>query len=242
MKINIQTIENKFFKSVQYVGFALASLAAIVFLFFALSALNGFFSSANEKIATSEHTLKGYQSYLKEIEISKDLETTDKTVDTKSDKKSSESKKSKPTKNEKMIEEIAENFKIYAEKTEQNVATAADFERFIYQRLGQLDDNLVDSYIKQLHKASKSFKKLKIKDDQEPVIWNDYINWQHELFVAGLQEEFERVENEQAQAIEDNINAATKLPLLLGTLAIFLFFTLILVLLRIESNTRRNAE
>lgn len=96
-------------------------------------------------------------------------------------------------------------------------------------------------------------KDLSSNDIREAIIWNDFIAWFLKDFNAQMQQENQKYKNslhklEQARNEKSNKALEAKVELLqlltaLGTALIaFILLTMILVLFKIESNTRKDNE
>ena len=143
-----------------------------------------------------------------------------------------------PTKT--IYDKIADNFTTYAKKHgSETTANAEGMENYISNQMGWHDEEVVTKYLDQLLKASVALTKVKFSKDETPIEWIDYFNWQHEKFIGALEEEGVRIEMEEIKAGQDKVAALQKLPIIFGGLITFFLFTLILVLIRIEKNTRQ---
>jgi len=102
------------------------------------------------------------------------------------------------------------------------------------------------SYMSQLSKASRELfnytEVLKNNPDKEIISWIAFLEWFSGKFEASISNEQERIQSEELEALADKASALTTLGVVGGALVAFMLFTMMLALLRIEINTRKDED
>lgn len=95
----------------------------------------------------------------------------------------------------------------------------------------------LDNFVEDLVDDANNLVKLGKSDVRRPT-WVSSIEWFFFERKKQLRLEHERIQQEQHDALQDNANALKKLMMAGSAFIAFMFFVIILVLMRIESNTR----
>ncbi len=95
----------------------------------------------------------------------------------------------------------------------------------------------LDDFVEDLVDDADNLVKLGKADVRRPS-WMSSIEWFFFERKNQLRHEHERVQQEQHDALQDNANALVNLMVAGSAFIAFMFFVIILVLMRIESNTR----
>jgi len=163
---------------------------------------------------------------------------------------------------EKSLDRIVLLLNRYASKTRQSGAKREVIDRYLRQQLSLYDGNQKELFFQQLesgleHLDGYAEKYLSLTKQTsviiEPVIWQDYLKWFAQKFKEQIEEEKAKkaqIEAENNQRIHEaklkEAQAREKIAYYLtiagGALVVFLLATMLLVLIRIEYNTRNRDE
>jgi hypothetical protein len=146
------------------------------------------------------------------------------------------------------LDTIVSTLATYAAKTSQGKPAGqavGDYVRSSMQQIGRSGQaNLAWNYVEGLDKATgdlaadaDSLAKLEINDPRR-VRWDTFLDWYTEQYTQQLSAELERIDAEKAKALSDVAEAPLFLYGAAVAFGIFVLGTIILVLLRIELNTR----
>jgi len=238
-------IETAFFSIVRKICMFIASVSIIVVIIFLLSSLSDFMSSADEDILEPDIS---YIEYKEELQNRYDKSYTTKEnassllTQQKERKLIADSKSLKFEKKfDKYYNEIEKNLNDYAKIVGDDPVSNYNIREWILKKTikaGNLDslDELND-FVEHLRDDAD---KLKILggDDQRRPKWIKSLEWFFDERDKHLENEHERIQQEHFEAMTDKAEALTQLMVAGSAFITFMFFVIILVLMRIESNTR----
>jgi hypothetical protein len=148
------------------------------------------------------------------------------------------------------LDAIVASLVSYAAKTDQAKPAAqavGDYVRSTMRQAAQFpsqDDLLAWGYVEGLEKAThdlaadaERLSKLEVNDPRR-VRWDTFIDWYTQQYIQQTNAEFQRINAERAKAIADAAEAPTFFYAGAVAFGVFILATLLLLLLRIELNTR----
>ncbi len=147
------------------------------------------------------------------------------------------------------LDSIVADLGSYAAKTDQAKPSAqavGDYVRTKMQRVTRVSgaDTLAWRYVAGLKNAthelfldSDRLSKLE-PSDQRRVRWDVFLDWYNEQYEHQINVEIQRINSDNAQAVSNAAQAPVYFYVAAVAFGIFIFTTLLLLLLRIEANTR----
>ena len=231
-------MEKKFFTVVRTSGLLIAFVAIIATLIFGVVGGSMMLASADSELSVNPSSLASYQELLSPNKKSPVSETP-KEIEVNEDKIFNEEM-------EGISGAIHENFTQYAsDLKQQGVVDKKRVFAVLQNMVSNVDDHDVRrSFFNGLKQVSADLllkapelKKLP-PSDQRRVRWMGVLEWYQKDFMTNLQEENQRVSVERIEASLSNAKGMVYLGIASGFLLLFMFFTLMLAMLRIEKNTR----
>ncbi len=238
-------IESAFFSIVRKFCMLIASISIIVVVAFSLLSLSDYMSSVDEDISEADVS---YSERKDKLQRKHDLTYTSKDSSgssteqkerrLKTDSESLEFEK----KFDKIYQEIVIVINGYAKIVGDHAAnTKYDLRKWF---LGKDEGNFNLSYMEDLkdfvedmRDDADEVKTLKA-DDIRRVSWDDQIKWFFKKQDAHWNAELERIESERVEVMVNKAKALTQLMVVGVAFGLFMCFVIMLVLIRIESNTR----
>ena len=245
--IRIKRIEHSFIAFVGMFSMLVAVIAICTLLVSLVIGVNQYTRSVNETIAEPDIAYQDYkdekqdvynQSYESEGSIVSD---TDKKAAELAD---AEAQLKLDKKFDNFYTPIAQNFNVYAREINDDPVSSipslrADLFRLLIENENgsfHLMQPLLDFSIA-LKGEATDIKRLTATDTRR-VKWIDALNWFLAQKDVHLQQENKRIENEYRQMKHDKAEATQFMMLAGGAFLVFIFFVLLLVLLKIERNTQ----
>lgn len=239
-------MKRQLFKIVGYFAYGGAAIALLASLVFLLNAGLQGIKSPNENVKTPNTSLKEYVESKKAAESSV-TETFQPIPDKSNGKREKEAEKFQKELS-KVWGTIEANLDQFTTTTKQGFVNKKGLESYFLSNTKQLsqDEYLVflkefDVEIKQLKERGKRISGLK-KSDPEYVVWNDFVEWFVDDYMAKYYEEKQRIEKERIESIASK---AKSFQALTGAGVAFLTFislTVLLLLVQIEMNTRKTED
>ncbi|GEM_PF-2590564 len=247
--MRIKRIEHSFISFVGMFSMLVAVIAICTLLVSLAIGGNQYTSSVNKTISEPDIDYQDYKD-AKQDAYNQSYESEDPMV-SDTDKKAAkladaEAKLNLDKKFNSFYTPIAQNFNVYAKETGDNpVSNFPNLRGDLFRLLIDNEDGsfhlmqpLLDFSI-DLKDSAADIKKLP-ENDSRKVKWIDSLNWFLEQKDSHLHRENMRIENEYQRVKHDKEEAAQFMMLAGGAFLVFIFFVLLLVLLRIERNTRVN--
>jgi len=245
--MRIKRIEHSFISFVGMFSMLVAILAIATLLITLAIGINHYTKTVNEEVSDPDISYQDYkeekqdvynQSY--EYESPMDSETDIKAAQLEED----EAKLKLDKKFDHFYTQITQNFNAYAKEIgDAPISSFPTLRKDLFSLLITNEDGsfhlmqpLLD-FSSSLKEDAGEFKKL-AEDDLRKVKWIDALNW----FLAQKDEhlniENRRIEREHNQVRRDKSEASQFMMIAGGAFLVFIFFVLLLVLLKIERNTR----
>ena len=235
-------MERKFFTIVRILGAFIASLSLLAVVSGGIMAYNQLTSAADTEIKTPQVE---FSSFEKESAPSADGNEQNYEEDKSIQKNVVDGDTSDYEKQfDKYFTKIVDNINKYAEKYNVGTVNEEPLKNYLNGQLENYDADLALSYMHQLTTITAQLltsPNAKNTITGEPMKWDELITWFNNKFQQQVSLEQERVQSEEMEAASDKIAGLTTLGVVGASLFVFMFFTMVLVLLRIESNTRKDA-
>ncbi len=237
-------IESSFFSIVRKFCLLIASISLLVVALWLLLSLNGYMASVDEDHSDPDVS---YNDYKEELQIKYDqtYATTGQSGSSKT-----EQKERKLIADSERLEFEKEFDKYYNEF----VITVNEYAKIVGDDpvhdgvrdfllkmavedndLGFMDD--LNDFVEDMRDDANEVKTLNA-DDVRRTEWLTSLNWWLDARKQHTQTELARINYERAQAMDSKAEALTQLMVVGVAFALFMYFVIILVLMRIESNTR----
>ncbi len=237
-------IESSFFSIVRKFCLLIASISLLVVALWLLLSLNGYMASVDEDHSDPDVS---YNDYKEELQIKYDqtYATTGQSGSSKT-----EQKERKLIADSERLEFEKEFDKYYNEF----VITVNEYAKIVGDDpvhdgvrdfllkmavedndLGFMDD--LNDFVEDMRDDANEVKTLNA-DDVRRTEWLTSLNWWLDARKQHTQTELARINYERAQAMDSKAEALTQLMVVGVAFALFMYFVIMLVLMRIESNTR----
>lgn len=238
----------RFFRIAGGASYLVAALALVVAIIGGLGFLGGWMTGVDDQIT---HPKLGIADYKESVKPA-----------SSSDSKSEQSKKTeaKPDKQDGQISDLVFDLvkKIgqYGERTEQvdvspqgvrewidgigeNFLEREDTLKFLSSLVDAFDRDLLQPVLS----GSDAIKTRKIpgleRSNSDYVEWPQYLDWYARAYTEAYAAELHRIEAEQAEQMKARADSLSSAMLAAGSFIVFLLATLVLLLVRIEINTRQ---
>ena len=236
-------MKRQLFKIVGYFAYGGAAICLVVSLIFLLNAVLQGVNSPDEKIKTPNTSLKEYVDSQKRSWLSATA-----TAPAKPDKNAKQEEKGgKEFEGEliKIWRSITANLDQFATTTKQGFVNQEGLENYFLSSTKQLspDEYLIflkefDVEANQLKERAEKISALKEKDP-EYVIWNEFVEWFVDDYMAKYYAEKERIEEERIESIASKTKSFESLTAAGFTFLMFISLTVLLLLVQVEMNTRK---
>lgn len=228
-------MERKFFSIVRIIGSILASIALLVVIGGIIMAYDQYSDTANVNMETPKVEFSDFEESQKKKEvvkkeISKNITQVNEAPEDVFQKKF-----------EKYMKIISDNINQYALKYNVDTLNDQGARNYFNEKIESYDDTLKEAYMSQFADLTVNLlasPNIKNTPNGLPMSWMTMLDWFEYKFNQKITEEENRIQNEQLEAAASKVNSLETLTIVGGALIVFLFFTMVLVLLRIESNTR----
>ncbi len=243
-------IERQFFTLVRWFGLLVTALALVGVVVSCLVAVGKMTSKANEHMRQPTAT---YADYMQVKEHDQAVHTTANVDDTLERKEQEAAKAAAEVEYLRRLKPhldlILNNLTLYAAKVDVGKPSAqavGDYVRRNMTEISSINNNedLAWGYVDSLEKAStdltadgERIAKFGINDARR-VRWDEFIAWHANAFKEQIVQEKRRINGENIRIAEEKASALFNLYAAGGAFAVFVTATILLVLLRIERNTR----
>jgi hypothetical protein len=237
---------NKFFRIVGVASYILAALALAVAIFATIASGNAWLTGVDEDIQQPEIGMEGYREY-----VNPEAESDDPVGLGEMDRKNREEENSAI---QERINNLAVLINKYARLTSQGSANKEGLDNWLRSQAGNLPhadylrflDSLIESFETDLvNPAENEDPSLLVTNipglagaDTTHINWDKYLEWFTWEYLSRYQSELARIEQEKLEQAQAKAGAIATLIIAGSAFAIFVFATVILLLVRIESNTR----
>lgn len=233
-------MKEKFFKIVGGFSLFMASITLLVAIISGFTAANQFFGSADEDIDHPEIKLEQIHS-----KTGSNKTDADESV-SKAESSSEKEDKEYFEKLDSVLSSIINELNEFAKATDQGSVNEKGLEKYLIQNTESMgrDDYLI--FLDNLSEASedlndKAEEIASLKPEDEKYIqWSkDFLPWFITTYTKEYNKELQRIQDEK---MEDKLSQASSLVtagIAASAFLIFVFFTLILLMVQIEKNTRR---
>jgi hypothetical protein len=239
----------RFFKIVGVVSYGLAAVALISTVILGLAAANGYFGGADESISTPELTINDYRTHVAPKEEPESTETTD-ADDTTAPETDPDTEEV-----DRLIKEFVKLIWQYNEVTGQGDPNPEGIKQWIYQVTDDMrDDQARARYLRRLNETVEEDLVEPAKDGDGEILtqnipgldeengtyinWDQYLEWFTFTYMDAYYEELRRIEEERQQHLKEKQEAIITAGVAATAFVLFILATLVLVLVRIEHNTR----
>ncbi len=231
-------MERKFFWIVRLVGLLIASASLLVVLVSGYMSFDQYTTTANEAVAPPKVELSKYKAVMAEEIINENLDG-EESVENNNTPSTNENDPLQKEYDAK-FNSILSSLNGYATKEGVNQSTVSEegLRNYISEQMSDYYNDIQILYITQLAQESELL--LKSVIDVNPIEWSNFVEWFTLDFKTQWANEQERIQMERMAASQEKEEALTTLAFTGGGLIVFMFFTMILVLLRIEINTRKD--
>jgi len=243
-------IETTFFSVVRKFCMFIASISIIVVVIFLLSSLSDFMSSADEDISDPDVSYNEYKDELQNrydnSYVTKDSATSSSSTEQKERKLIADSERLEFEKEfDKDYKEIEKHLNEYAKIVGDDPVSNYNIRKWLLDKATEEDNldslNELNDFVEDLRDDADKLKKLDSADQRRPK-WIKSLEWFFDERNKQLQNEHERIQQEHYEAMTDKAEALTQLIVAGSAFITFMFFVIILVLMRIESNTRMQTK
>lgn len=237
-------MKDKFFKIVGGFSLTMASIAILIAVIAGLTALVQFNKSADEEIQQPNIRLVQIYSSLEKKKGSESEESEPDSYDD-SDYGVDEAYENRQ-KMMSLVESTVASLNAFAKITKQGSVNQVALVRYLEGNTPGLEgqDYItflegLDKAAKELNDKSKDIAALK-SDDVKYINWGaDFLPWFVESYVEEYNKEQQRVQDEIVEAHVSQASSLVTVAVAAGAFVFFVFFTLILLMVQIERNTRR---
>lgn len=240
-----QMLEIVFFKFVRWIGLVGATLVITISIILAMVTYSKYSTSVDDDIVNPEVSFSQYNDIInKQAEAdkaskSKVVESDDKKIVSKPETKIDEL-------TEKMNQYHSEVYSLLSQsaKIAQNQELSEiGLENYLYKSYIDYPNNdLKIRFMSELKEASSDFlnntKEIKKSNSNKFISEIEFITWFTTEFNTQVNDEVQRIEAEEEQVLLNKMSATANLPIIGALFGIFLLLVLVLVLLKIERNTR----
>jgi hypothetical protein len=246
-------IEVRFFQITRWFIFLCASISAVVAVFFLVQSLYGWSQSPDRSVSVEPPRYSSFTEMVVKKKAAAPATALDGVVRQKEKQAAAAQadlefeKKLQP-----LVDKIFSNLSVYATATEQSAPLADGIRSYLKQKMRQVQgvsqgkESLQWSYAEGLVKvtadlsdASGKLSRLAV-DDPQRAEYVDVIEWYSKSFIERIQSEHNRIRSEEQAASVAKVEAVAHIVAAASAFGGFAAFTIILVLLRIERNTRKN--
>lgn len=233
-------MERNFFWIVRLFGLLIASISLLVVLVSGYLAFDQYTATANETATPPKVELSKYKELVAD-NITRESLASERVAENANSATSS-TKESDPLQDEikDKFEAIVSNLNKYAAKqaVSQDMVNEKGLANYLSEQTSGFDESTQILYIRQLAQESEKLSKSAI--EEKAIEWTQFLEWFTSEFKAQLAGEQERIQLERMTASQEKAEASITLAFAGGAMLVFMFFTMILVLLRIEINTRKD--
>ena len=243
-------IERRFYTIVRWFGLLITTIALAASILFAFNGLSKLLSHSSTRFHGPTTT---YEDFRRLAEAQRSDNTPAAADTTLRQKEAAAASATAEAENEKRLkphlDAIVANLATYAVKTDQAKPSAqavGDFVRSNMQQVRRLGgEDSMWGYVDGLEKATSDLaadgdrlSKLQVEDPRR-VRWDKFIDWYTQQFSREINAELQRINSERQNAIAEAAEAPGYLYAGAFAFGVFILATLLLLLLRIELNTRR---
>ncbi|MAX54858.1 MAG: hypothetical protein CL537_04995 [Alcanivoracaceae bacterium] len=238
---------NKFFRIVGVTSYILAALALAVAIFATIASGSAWLTGVDEEIQQPEIGMKGYREY-----VNPEIDNDEPAGLGEMDRKNREEENSAI---QEKINNLAVLINKYARLTSQGSANKEGLDNWLRSQAGSLPhpdylrflDGIIESFDSDLVKpAENEDSSLLVTNipglenaDTTHINWDKYLEWFTWEYMSRYQSELTRIEQERVEQAQAKAGSLVTLIIAGCAFAIFVFATVILLLVRIESNTRK---
>jgi len=237
-------IEVSFFSVVRKFCMFIATISILVVAVLLMTSLSDFMSSADEDISEPDVSYSDYKDKLQK-RYDQSYIQKDSGMSSTEQKENKIAEDSKKLKFEKEFDEyyikIESNLNEYAKTVSDDPVSNYNLREWILKKA--IDENSfeimeeLDDFVDDLINDANNLKKLG-QDDVRRQKWIKSLEWFFDERDAQLQLENARIQQEHLDAMVDKTEALSQLMVAGSAFMVFMFFVIILVLIRIETNTR----
>ncbi|MEQ3636454.1 hypothetical protein [Alcanivorax sp.] len=237
---------NKFFRIVGVASYILAALALAVAVFATIASGSAWLTGVDEDIQQPEIGMEGYREHVSPVAKSDESVGLGE-IDIKNREEESRAIQER-------INNLAVLINKYARLTSQRSANKEGLDNWLRSQAGNLShqdylrflDSLVDSFeVDLVNPAEDEDSSLLVTNipglenaDTTHINWDKYLEWFTWEYITRYQSELARIEQEKLEQAQAKAGSIATLIIAGSAFAIFVFATVILLLVRIESNTR----
>ncbi|WP_414433204.1 hypothetical protein [Alcanivorax sp. IL2] len=237
---------NKFFRIVGVASYILAALALAVAVFATIASGSAWLTGVDEDIQQPEIGMEGYREHVNPVAKSDESVGLGE-IDIKNREEESSAIQER-------INNLAVLINKYARLTRQRSANKEGLDNWLRSQAGNLShqdylrflDSLVESFeVDLVNPAEDEDSSLLVTNipglenaDTTHINWDKYLEWFTWEYITRYQSELARIEQEKLGQAQAKAGSIATLIIAGSAFAIFVFATVILLLVRIESNTR----
>lgn len=232
-------MESKFFKIVRWISLSFATLAIVVIVLGALKAASEISSSADTIVKEPKMMFSDIQKEVQEESPEVDSPETTADMNYVEGAKTEETEFDKNF--NKDFEIIKNNLIKYTQITEQQEVNEDGLRKYMINNISDYNEDLQMSYTKQLAGQTNvlvNYGTTQKNNNAKALGWPQFVEGFTKQYRTKIADEHDRIESEQAAAMMDKASALITIYAIGAAALVFMFFTMMLVLLRIESNTR----
>ncbi|MGC1776703.1 MAG: hypothetical protein WBB34_02070 [Xanthobacteraceae bacterium] len=244
------SVERRFYTIVRWFGLVVTSIALGVAV---IAAASGLFKLLPQTSGNIQKPTTTYDDFRRSMDATR-TDTTETGSDTTLEKKETDAataaaaaefeRRLKPH-----LDAIVGNLTSYSEKVNQakpSAQSVGDYIRSNMKNLVTLTDDegmewgYVDGLEKATHDLAADGERLSRlgSDDPRRVRWDNFLDWFSRQYAAEIQANLERINAERARSVADAAEAPRFIYAGAVAFVVFIFGTLLLLMLRIEMNTR----
>jgi hypothetical protein len=242
-------VERRFFSITRWFGLVATTIALVATLFAGVGGGFKLFNVPNTHIGTPTIS---YDDFRRTAEASRQNNAPENIDTTLNEKQVAAARASAEAEFEKrlkpFLDAIVTSLSIYGTKTAQAKPSAQSVGDYIRQWMQEIQkygpDDLAWKYVEGLSAAARDLAsdgdrlaKLDVTDPGR-VRWDSFIEWYSKSFVQQMRTELQRIDAEKMRALSSVAEAPMYFYTAAIAFGIFVLGTILLVLLRIESNTR----
>lgn len=241
----------RFFKIVGVVSYGLAAVALVSAIILGLSAASGYFGEVDEDIDQPELSMEDYrQDVAPEPESDSGESAEQDTGLPEPDPLEAEA--------DRLIKDLVKKIWEYTEATGQGDPKKDELENWLYDQTGDLRTREEQvAFLEGLNEAFQETLVEPAKDgdtailtknipgledtETEHVYWAQFIGWYTISYMNHYREELARIQDERQQQLQDKQEAIITAGAAGTAFLLFMLATLVLILVRIEHNTRQTS-
>ncbi len=234
-------MKNKLFSIVGNFSLIVGVLALVVAIITGFTASNQFFGSADEDV---EHPKIAFNEFYKRND--KKTNEQEAPSDEKSESKEDQEYFKKLTP---LTSSISQSFNDFAKTTKQGGVNEDGLEKYLIENTTVMDR---ENYLVFLESLAESADDLNDKanvvaelkvEDEKYIHWsNDFLPWFIESYMAEYSKELQRIKKEEMEDVVSRASSIVTVGVAISAFLAFVFFTLILLLVQIETNTRKDTN